>query len=308
MSARPWLPLYGDDYIGATADLSLEEHGLYLLLLMRSWRLGPLPADEARLARLVGWDQVGFQRAWPRVRGFWTATDAGWVNPRLEAEREAAEAASRRRADAARVRWRQSRSSPADAMQALVQEQSICNASVRARVPQPQPQEDLSPTPPSLRSGAPPSSPAQQASPSPAPPDEPKGSAAEKLPRGTRLPADWTLPEPWRAWALQAGMPPATVDAQVETFRDYWHARAGPGARKVDWQATWRNWVRRWRELQHAKGRGGGHDGGGASGRSRTDRIDDLLYRRGAGGVDRDAVPAAAGDLRPPLDGPASRH
>jgi anti-sigma-K factor RskA len=29
-----------------------------------------------------------------------------------------------------------------------------------------------------------------------------------------------------------------------EQFRDYWSAKAGSGSTKLDWQATWRNWVR----------------------------------------------------------------
>src|SRR5690606_5110201 len=28
-------------------------------------------------------------------------------------------------------------------------------------------------------------------------------------------------------------------------FRDYWHGVAGAAARKADWPATWRNWIRR---------------------------------------------------------------
>ncbi|MNV78051.1 hypothetical protein D3C71_1715200 [compost metagenome] len=39
-----------------------------------------------------------------------------------------------------------------------------------------------------------------------------------------------------------------TADAvrrEADCFADYWHAKGGADARKVDWQATWRNWVRR---------------------------------------------------------------
>lgn len=31
----------------------------------------------------------------------------------------------------------------------------------------------------------------------------------------------------------------------AESFRDYWCAKGGADARKADWDATWRNWVRR---------------------------------------------------------------
>ena len=34
------------------------------------------------------------------------------------------------------------------------------------------------------------------------------------------------------------------VRREAECFADYWHAKAGADARKADWLATWRNWVR----------------------------------------------------------------
>jgi hypothetical protein len=39
--------------------------------------------------------------------------------------------------------------------------------------------------------------------------------------------------------------PSVDVDAEVENFVDYWTARSGSGAVKLDWDATWRTWVRR---------------------------------------------------------------
>lgn len=68
-----------------------------------------------------------------------------------------------------------------------------------------------------------------------------------KAPRATRLPADWQLPAEWESWAL-AEHPSWTregVRHVADRFRDYWLAQGGANARKVDWQATWRNWVRR---------------------------------------------------------------
>jgi len=64
--------------------------------------------------------------------------------------------------------------------------------------------------------------------------------------RGSRLPDDWQLPKSWGEWALQK-RPDLTVDDvrnQAERFADYWHAKAGVNARKADWEATWRNWIR----------------------------------------------------------------
>jgi len=64
--------------------------------------------------------------------------------------------------------------------------------------------------------------------------------------RGTRLPADWTLPNAWGEWALaeypnwtQEGV--RTIAAQ---FADHWKAKPGSDAKRLDWLATWRNWCR----------------------------------------------------------------
>jgi len=68
-----------------------------------------------------------------------------------------------------------------------------------------------------------------------------------KTPKALRLPTDWKLPEEWESWALKE-QPSWTRDGVLrvaDSFRDYWTAKGGADARKVDWQATWRNWVRR---------------------------------------------------------------
>ena len=64
-----------------------------------------------------------------------------------------------------------------------------------------------------------------------------------KAKRGTRLAQDWVLPKEWKAWAMQA-RPSLNIDETAESFRDFWHSKAGATAVKLDWQATWRNWVR----------------------------------------------------------------
>ena len=62
--------------------------------------------------------------------------------------------------------------------------------------------------------------------------------------RGHRIPEDW-LPDRELVQKLQQECP--GVDQQLEhrKFMDYWKAQPGAKGLKLDWEATWRNWVRR---------------------------------------------------------------
>jgi hypothetical protein len=39
--------------------------------------------------------------------------------------------------------------------------------------------------------------------------------------------------------------PIVDLKAEHAKFVDYWHAKSGKDATKNDWNATWRNWIRR---------------------------------------------------------------
>lgn len=60
--------------------------------------------------------------------------------------------------------------------------------------------------------------------------------------RAKRLPLV-NLPPEWEKWAKQqrADVRP---DYEWPKFRDYWLGKAGKDAAKLDWFATWRNWIR----------------------------------------------------------------
>lgn len=67
----------------------------------------------------------------------------------------------------------------------------------------------------------------------------PQGAA-----RGTRLAADFAITAAMAAWAAE-NVPGIDFAAETMRFRDYWESKAGANARKTDWPATWRNWMRR---------------------------------------------------------------
>lgn len=84
--------------------------------------------------------------------------------------------------------------------------------------------------------------------------NSPSGSSART--RGTRIPADFAVDDEMRAWAvdeatLATQQPPSPdsfpdwLDRHTERFRDHWRGVSGSRGVKVDWVATWRNWIRR---------------------------------------------------------------
>jgi hypothetical protein len=79
---------------------------------------------------------------------------------------------------------------------------------------------------------------------------------------GTRLPDGWKPDEELMVWA-RLERPDADLDTEVDAFVDYWRATPGAKGRKTDWNATFRNWVRRANSrpavrMQQVQGRYGG--------------------------------------------------
>jgi hypothetical protein len=64
--------------------------------------------------------------------------------------------------------------------------------------------------------------------------------------RGTRLPPDFSVTDSMKDWARDHA--PLANRADHEAFCDHWRAQSGQRAVKVDWVATWRNWMRRTQE------------------------------------------------------------
>ena len=61
--------------------------------------------------------------------------------------------------------------------------------------------------------------------------------------RGSRLAQDWFLNKSMGEWASQE-RPDIDVRQVADQFKDYWVAQPGQKGVKLDWDATWRNWVR----------------------------------------------------------------
>ena len=65
----------------------------------------------------------------------------------------------------------------------------------------------------------------------------------ERSPKGSRLPPGWRPSELVEQWAKKE-RPELSFDILVAKFRDHWCSVPGARGRKLDWEATFRNFVR----------------------------------------------------------------
>jgi uncharacterized protein YdaU (DUF1376 family) len=204
------------DYLKDTADLSLAEHGAYALLLAEYYnRRGPLDPDVRKLQRVcrAGCDAEHEAVATVAERFFPVGEDGLRHNKRADAELRVALAAI----EAQRVAARLTNESRYGA-------RSSARSSERST--------DRSSTPSTIHQ---PSSTIHHP-----PPEEAEAPARS---RGSRLPPDWQPSEILRAWA-EKERPDLNIAATVENFRDHWHAVPGSRGLKLDWEKTFRKWVR----------------------------------------------------------------
>lgn len=117
--------------------------------------------------------------------------------------------------------------------------------------------------------------------------------------RGSRLPEGWTPTGDMLTWAA-ANHPSVDTAAQTEAFCDYWRSKAGAAARKTDWSATWRNWIRRSVDFSGRRS-SGGSQGYGAPSAGPSPSKGDSTSGRG-----RQIAEQLRRNL-PPTDGPGAK-
>lgn len=203
-----------DRALAGMAELTLKQRGAYnsLLDLLYS-RDGNVPDDDARVSRMISchW------REWATIKAELIAIGKVWVedgNLRARRVQETIKEASdfgQEQSRRASKKWAKSEN--------IKENNEAVMPAGNANIATPTPTEVTS-----LRSVA----------------------AAPKRAKGTRLPDDWSLPNEWGKWAQDdLGLDAKFIRQQTAVFRDYWIAKAGANATKLDWQATWRNWMRK---------------------------------------------------------------
>lgn len=204
---------YVADYLGDTRHLTTEQHGAYLLLLMTMWRSdGVLSDDPAKLARIAGLTVARWKRIGDDVMAYFTPCAGGITQARLAVELTITNEKSEKNSQAGKLGGR---------AKALKDKKAHLANAMHTPCPlEPEPIDE-----------------AAKATSSP-----PKRSVAV---RGTRLPDDWTPSPECQAFAQTEGLTPQETAREAASFRDYWIGRSGREAIKLDWPATWRNWIRR---------------------------------------------------------------
>jgi uncharacterized protein YdaU (DUF1376 family) len=64
-----------------------------------------------------------------------------------------------------------------------------------------------------------------------------------KAPKSTRFQKGFSIPDEWATFCLKE-RPELDIGKTFESFSDYWVSTPGTKGTKLDWFATWRNWVR----------------------------------------------------------------
>lgn len=220
MAPPPFMQMYWSDYFGDTRHLTCEQHGAYLQLIGSMWLSdGSLPNDAKKLAKITGCTASRWAKIAEDVMAFFVVEGDRITHKRIGFELEKAREKSIKRAEAG------SRGGAAKALKNNESELAIATA-LPQHLPEPDTRDTTEPKGSSVSRGA-------QA---PAPKPEKTGS---------RLPDGWSPDDDDWAMAMEALGGDIPAVNELDKFRDYWRAVPGAKGRKLEWDSTWRNWIRR---------------------------------------------------------------
>lgn len=121
-----------------------------------------------------------------------------------------------------------------------------------------------------------------ETTPFPAPPNEnnltpPTHTPVYKTPRARRLPVDW-IPAPLPSQLLDqvSAWKAGLLESELAKFRDWAASAPDKTGMKKDWDAAWRNWLRRKNEEGPKNGNAGQSDGMGRTERAAIQALRDL--------------------------------
>jgi uncharacterized protein YdaU (DUF1376 family) len=200
-------PFHLGDYAAHTKHLNLLEDLAYRRMIDLYYTSEkPLPLDPEKVARLIGM-RDHMQEVSDVLSDFFVKSEDGYINSRCDKEIETYRAKADRAKSANKARW------GADKSDTPIKSDMKSDAD---RIPTKN-QEPITKN------------------------QEPKSKAESAT--ATRLPADWKPSVDDIEFCKTARRELEVIEV-ASRFRDYWIAQPGAKGRKLDWPATWRNWVR----------------------------------------------------------------
>lgn len=243
-----WYAWYPGDYASKTATLTLVEHGAYRVLLDHYYQMnGSMVANATLLLRACrAIDTVEQAAVHAMLARFFVERDGFYHHERADAELEKRALLREKRAQAGSKGGKQ-KVANATILPAGCQTQ-LQSQSPKKEEPEPTSEVVTSVSSnPEIQSPEEPLLVCEDRKPLPAIIPDPK-PISSKINRGERWPSDAIVPDDWILEAAEYlrvnGLPQIDLKLSADTFQDYWPAQPGANGLKLDWRATWRNWVR----------------------------------------------------------------
>lgn len=217
MSDQPWMKFYPRDWRGdqALRAVSIAARGLWMecLCIMHEAKpyghlmLNGEPVEDHVLARMAGVsvDEVSALMAELRQAGVLSVTGRGVIFSRRMTKDHAR---ARKGQKAAKKRWSQ----VSDGVEQSDAPNGLPNRKPTTQKPEARSQKKK---------------------------EEPNGSSK----KGSRIDPAWEPSEEEISFAEGRGLDLETINLEAEKFRNYWLGKAGQAGVKLDWPATWRNWI-----------------------------------------------------------------
>lgn len=236
MSSVPYMPTYVADLLSDTEDLTNEEFGAYVRLILFSWKKRkPIADDARRIARILRCTPGRWlKKLKPVLLQFFEVDEGGAPKDgklsqrRLESELRKAEKGA-----------------------GIERKNREKNAKTEA--------ENAPPTP----AGPPPAGGESELELEPEDSSsslESERGALSRSARAQRLPADFQVPGEWIGEGFAArqrhGLAEVDLDLEAEKFSNHWRSKGGAAGRRTDWHATWINWCLKTEEARGTQGNG----------------------------------------------------
>lgn len=219
------IDFYPQDWLIDTARLAPDERGVFIQIVMMIYaNRGPIPNDEKHLANLCGCSSrlVRSLVATLEQKGFVQISDGKIGQKRAENELNIKRNHLENSSKGGRTSAKTARKS-SENEDDTNENSHLVSSGISQSLPTPTPTPTASPSP------------------------KAKAKDRESSPRkvGSRLPDDWQPGDDFVNFALQEGMTIEKVQREANFFRDFWISKPGQQGVKLDWLATWRNWIRR---------------------------------------------------------------